>query len=118
MTKEYCEKNRKDIRILRLPIGHSELNPIEMIWAQIKGSVASKNVTFKMKDVKELVNEAISDITAAKWRKCEHYSMKVEDEFWKLDFGNRKPTEKFIINLEEDDSDDSSDSDSDDESDD
>ena len=66
-----------------------------------------------MKDVKELVNKAIENITAAKWRKCEEHSIKVEEEFWKLDFGSRKPIEKLIINLDEEDSDSESDSDDD-----
>ena len=114
ITKEYCAMSGKDIQILRLPIGHSELNPIELIWAQVKSSVASKNVTFKMKDVKDLVNNALNDITPAKWSKVEKHSIKVEKEFWKLDFGNRDPTEKFIIDLDGD-SDSDCDSDSDEE---
>jgi hypothetical protein len=31
------------------------LNPIELIWAQVKGFVAENNTTFRLKDVKELV---------------------------------------------------------------
>jgi transposase len=31
-----------------------ELNPIELIWAQVKGFVATNNTTFRLKDVKEL----------------------------------------------------------------
>jgi transposase len=37
--------------ILRLPPYHLELNPIELIWAHVKNSVAQNNTTFKMDDV-------------------------------------------------------------------
>ena len=40
--------------ILRTPVRHCELNPIELIWAQVKGFVAKNNTTFRLKDVKEL----------------------------------------------------------------
>ena len=38
--------------VLRLPIKHCELNPIELIQAQEKQYVAQHNTTFKMADVK------------------------------------------------------------------
>ena len=41
--------------VLRTPVRHCELNPIELIWAQVKGFVAENNTTFRLKDVKELV---------------------------------------------------------------
>jgi hypothetical protein len=41
--------------ILRTPVRHCELNPIELIWAQVKGFVAENNTTFRLKDVEKLV---------------------------------------------------------------
>ena len=38
--------------MLCLPVAHSEL---ELIWALCKGEVARKNTTFKMADVKRLM---------------------------------------------------------------
>ena len=49
--------------VLRTPVRHSELNPIELIWAQVKGFVAKNNTTFRLKDVKELVYAAFGKIT-------------------------------------------------------
>ena len=118
ITKKYCEANGKDIQILRLPIGHSELNPIEMIWAQVKSEVAKKNVTFKMKDVQDLVKTALDNVTSANWSKVERHSIKVENEFWKLDFNEHEPTERFIIELGNESESDESASESEDESDD
>jgi hypothetical protein len=41
--------------IKRTPVRHCELNPIELIWAHVKGFVAENNTTFRLKDVKEFV---------------------------------------------------------------
>ena len=38
--------------VLRLPPYHSELNPIELIWSQVKGRVAKSNTTYRLDDVK------------------------------------------------------------------
>ena len=99
ITEKFCIENGKDIHILRLPIGHSELNPIEMVWAQVKSEVARKNVTFKMKDFQEFVNEALDNVTASNWAKVESHTIKVEKEFWKIDFNGLENEERFIIQL-------------------
>lgn len=48
--------------VVRLPPYHCQYNPIEMIWAQAKRQVASKNTTFKMADVETLMHEAIDSV--------------------------------------------------------
>ncbi|XP_072400852.1 uncharacterized protein [Diabrotica undecimpunctata] len=54
------------ITVLRAPPYHCEFNPIELLWAQIKNEVAQKNTTFKLKDVKLLLDQAIQNITIQK----------------------------------------------------
>ncbi|CAH2101119.1 unnamed protein product [Euphydryas editha] len=44
---------QKGVTVLRLPPYHCELNPIELIWADIKGYVARHNTTFKFTDLKK-----------------------------------------------------------------
>nr|XP_049693359.1 uncharacterized protein LOC110382585 [Helicoverpa armigera] len=39
------------VEVFRLPPYHCELNPIELVWADVKGYVARNNTTFKMVDV-------------------------------------------------------------------
>ena len=68
ITQEYCSESGKNIQVIRLPIAHSELNPIELIWANVKNQVAKRNVTFKMTDVKRLVNEALANVTPENWK--------------------------------------------------
>ncbi|XP_050310857.1 uncharacterized protein LOC126746591 [Anthonomus grandis grandis] len=50
--------------VLRLPPYHCELNPIELVWAQIKGEVGRRNTTFTFSKLKPLFDEAIKNVTA------------------------------------------------------
>ncbi|CAG9130999.1 unnamed protein product [Plutella xylostella] len=47
----------KGVTVLRLPPYHCELNPIELIWAQVKSYVGRNNKSFKMAEIKTLLNE-------------------------------------------------------------
>ena len=38
--------------VIRTPVRHCELNPIELIWAQVKGFVVKNNTTFRLKMLK------------------------------------------------------------------
>jgi transposase len=49
---------------LRLPPYHYELNPIELAWAMVKGYVKQHNTTYKIDDVKVLLNTAIERVTS------------------------------------------------------
>jgi transposase len=48
--------------VIRTPVRHCELNPIELIWAQVKGFVAKINITLRLKDVKELTYAAFGKL--------------------------------------------------------
>ncbi|GFT85456.1 hypothetical protein NPIL_477841 [Nephila pilipes] len=52
--------------VIRLSPYHCRYNPIEMIGAQEKGEVAAKNSTVKIKDVRKLLEEALSLCTIEK----------------------------------------------------
>jgi transposase len=69
--------------VLRTPVRHCELNPIELIWAQVKGFVAKNNTTFRLKDVKELTYAAFGKITKDVWTKAEEHVVKIEKEYCK-----------------------------------
>ena len=43
--------------VLRTPVRHCELNPIELIWGTVKRAVANRNTTFRIRDVERLVHE-------------------------------------------------------------
>jgi hypothetical protein len=46
---------------------HCKLNAIELVWAHIKGYVAASNKTFRMREVKELLEEAVRKVSPDDW---------------------------------------------------
>ncbi|XP_047541814.1 uncharacterized protein LOC125074529 [Vanessa atalanta] len=107
------------VEVLRLPPYHCELNPIELVWADVKGYVARNNTTFKMVDVKKLLQEALKNITPEKWKNCISHVKKEEIKLGGLDNNIDKTIDSFIINVtgetssEESSSSDTTESDSD-----
>lgn len=75
----------KNIIVLRLPPYHCELNPIELIWAQVKGYIGKNNKSFKMAEVKELLKEGLNQISAVSWKKCIDHIIKEENKMMQLD---------------------------------
>lgn len=94
--------------ILRLPPYHCQLNPIELIWAQIKNEVRKKNSNSNqsLKNVEDIVKTAIARVTAEDWKKCIEHTRKVEEEYRRKDLAKDHVYEQFLINLEEESSDD------------
>lgn len=85
--------------VLRLPPYHCELNPIELIWAQVKDFVKKENKTFKMSDVKDLCHQSISRIGAQQWKNCIHHvTNEVETKMWDLDNDIDNIVDSVIIN--------------------
>ena len=97
ITKKFCTTKGKDIKVLRLPVAHSELNPIELIWALIKGYVAANNTTFKIKDVKKLAEEAFTKVTDRNWMQPVKHILKVENLFRKKDFPDNLPSVAPVV---------------------
>ena len=96
-TGEYCKKNDKSIVFLRLPVAHSELNAIELIWANVKGEVTRKNKTFKMKDVKMLMEKALANVEVEEWVNAIKQTEKVEEKYWRMDFLLKMPITLSLI---------------------
>ena len=71
--------------VIRLPPYHCQYNPIELIWAQVKGEVATKNTTFKIADVEKLMHEAIDAVTIGNWEKCVRHAEELQNK----DFGKK-----------------------------
>ena len=53
---------KKDIKVLRLPTKHCFFNPIELVWAYVKGYVARKNHSCKLKETESLTREALEQV--------------------------------------------------------
>ena len=90
--------------VLRLPPYHCALNPIELIWSQVKGYVARHNVTFKLPDVQCLLQDALSHVTPESWQNCIKHIIAEEKKMWNLDGLKELAIEPLIVNLQESDS--------------
>ncbi|KAJ8914626.1 hypothetical protein NQ315_015363 [Exocentrus adspersus] len=99
----------RQITVLRLPPYHCELNPIELVWAQVKGDVARNNTSFKLSDVKILLENSLERVTADKWQRCIHHVHKQEEKMWELDNLIDVAVEPLVFNLGDEDSSDSED---------
>jgi hypothetical protein len=68
-----------------MPPYHPDLNPIENIWAIVKGTVASHSTTYKIADIEKLRKDKFSTMSKDNWLPlCEHVK-KVEKEYWESD---------------------------------
>jgi transposase len=45
------------VKVLFLPVGHPELNPIELVWSRLKQYISTKNEKFSLKEVEELAHQ-------------------------------------------------------------
>lgn len=88
--------------VVRLPPYHCQYNPIELVWAQVKNEVATKNNTFKIADVEKLLHEAISNVSIENWQKCVKHAEHLQDE----DLKKAHICDDFIIRVDDDDDDD------------
>lgn len=71
--------------VLRLPPYHCELNPIEMVWSMVKGYVKTNNKSFKLPEVKRLLEEGIARVTSEHWKNFIRHIIKEEHRFWEID---------------------------------
>jgi hypothetical protein len=90
--------------VLRTPVRHCELNPIELI----KGFVAENNTTFRLKDVKELVYGGFGRITKEVWAKAEEHVLKIEKGYGKENCMDRSEIPPIIIDFDDKSSDEES----------
>ena len=84
----------------------SWINPIELIWGQIKHDIATRNTTFKGKDLVSLVTCGINNITKEYWKKCVQHTTDVEDTYIRND-GVLPAVDNFIIHSSDSSSDES-----------
>jgi hypothetical protein len=73
------------VTVCRLPPYHSELNPIELVWSQIKRHVAVHNTQFKASFINSLIGNAFDAVSDNQWaNSCKHVEH-TEQEMWKAD---------------------------------
>ena len=67
--------------VLFLPVAQPELNPIEMVWAFVKGYAAKKNVDFSLAKVEKYIDEAFETFDESNWVKYVDHCIKIEDQY-------------------------------------
>ena len=68
--------------VCHLPVAHCEVNPIELIWAQVKGEVGKINTgPFTMAAVRSHVTTGLAHVSEENWRKACDHVVKVEDQY-------------------------------------
>ena len=90
----------KGHEVIRLPPYQCKYNPIELIWAQVKGQVEKLNNTFKMVDI-----EALDTVTIDDWKKCVRHAEEIQDEDSKREIMRDTLIEPIIMTILPDDSD-------------
>ena len=98
VAKEYGHE------ILRLPPYHSELNPIELAWAEEKNYVAGENKDMFLDSVEKLFRKKREELPEGLWRKCVEHVKKIEENYWELDRIQENKVEQLIIKLKPTDS--------------
>lgn len=91
--------------VVRLPTYHCQYNPIELIWAQIKNEVASKNKTFKIADVEKLTHEAIENVTLQNCKSYVEHAEKIQKEDAEKELVREIHLEPIILTINPEDSD-------------
>lgn len=71
--------------VLRLPPYHHELNPIELAWVMVKSYVKKNNTTFKIDDVRVLLNTAIERVSSENWQNFIQHVKTEEDQLTEVD---------------------------------
>ncbi|XP_060871648.1 uncharacterized protein LOC132945867 [Metopolophium dirhodum] len=71
--------------VVRLPPYHYELNPIELAWSSVKNYVRMNNTTYKLQDVRKLLEEGVERVTPDMWKNFVAHVIKEEDTFWQID---------------------------------
>lgn len=89
------------VEIVRLPIKHCVLNPIELCWSQLKQYVRRNNTSFRLTDISTLCQEyiaALDDCTS-----FIAHTRKAEDTFRQADNYVENIIDPQIIDSESDD---------------
>lgn len=88
--------------MVRLLPYHCDLNPIELIWANLKIKVAAQNVGSR--DVKQLAEEAFNSITPETWKNCCQHVEMLEKEYYERGRHLYRDIDELIVRLADDSS--------------
>ena len=85
--------------VLRLPPYQCVFNPIELLWAWIKGEFGKCDKTFKIADVRELVKVVMAEVPPEQWADAVEHCSRLIDEAWVTDGLQEEVCEQIVITL-------------------
>ena len=91
--------------VLRLPVSHCELNPIELAWASVKDYVAKHNKHYNMGEVERLVPDSFEHTMSDMWRRFCRHVLDIENEYFEKDGLVEDVVEEMVICLGGDEND-------------
>ncbi|CAF2104471.1 unnamed protein product [Rotaria magnacalcarata] len=74
-----------DIQIIRLPIKHCSLNPIELAWGAMKSYIRQNNTSFRLSDVERLASEWMTALDSSTAQSYIEHAQKYELVFRQAD---------------------------------
>ena len=76
---------------------------MELVWPDVKNALARNYANFSLdKKIIIILKKLFSEITAAKWQKCDDHVRKIEEEYWHHDTKFDQIMDEIIINLNDD----------------
>ncbi|CAG5032414.1 unnamed protein product [Parnassius apollo] len=96
------ERTAEGHTVLRLPPYHPDLNPIELVWGDLKGELARTAIDSNLDKKKEVLISLFTNYSAEKWFKCDDHVIKNELEYYETDRVFDDEIDRLIINLGED----------------
>ncbi|CAF3860153.1 unnamed protein product [Rotaria sordida] len=90
------------INILRLPMGHCTLNPIELAWANMKTYKRDRNTKFTLTEVTKLAQEWINNLDAREAISYVNHVKQYEKAFKKADIYVEEIEEELNDDYDED----------------
>jgi transposase len=104
-------------KVLRLPPYHADLNPIELVWGDIKGTLAREHLSSNLEEKCERMKLIFKSFGKEKWEKCVDHVLKIEEEYASrdriFDLNYDTMVEDLRFTVSDDSTDDSSSTDSD-----
>ena len=69
------------IAIIFLPVAHPELNPVELLWAQVKSKCAKGNQEMKLAKLEKAAEQHFASFTPDDWEKLESHVIEIENKY-------------------------------------
>lgn len=66
---------------LRLPPYHCQLNPIELVWAEVKKEIAKNNFNCTKQQFECLIFNSLDKISTQYWQNCIRHVTKIEGDY-------------------------------------